>query len=356
MEQNKSIRLHYFDMLKGVAIFMVVIGHVLTMCIREIDNAVLFKFVEKIHMPVFFFISGYFTYKVIKDGKLAIPDVKARAKQLLIPFFAVSTLWIYYFPHSGLQSPFDSTWEGLYFSTGKNGYWFTLCLFEIILLYCALISVLERCKSVAAKFAVVVAVWIVLGLLTKFVFTEKINSLIGVPLLFEFFPVFMFGIMARSVKETFDNVTSDSKWITIAIVAGSFLMYYVCWSWEFSLPVECVDIARQLLYVCVVIVSISVAKSWSFRAFGTENPRGSISGRVCEYIGRQSLAVYLLHYFFLFPLTVLREPLIEMNLGFVPTLIFASFFASIIIAVTLGANYIICHSKPLALLLTGKEK
>ena len=57
-------RLHYFDVLKGLAIFMVVIGHVLTMCIRDIDSAVLFKLVEKIHMPLFFFISGYFTYKV----------------------------------------------------------------------------------------------------------------------------------------------------------------------------------------------------------------------------------------------------------------------------------------------------
>lgn len=46
-------RLHYFDMLKGMAIFMVVIGHVITFCIREIDSTFLFKLVEKIHMPLF---------------------------------------------------------------------------------------------------------------------------------------------------------------------------------------------------------------------------------------------------------------------------------------------------------------
>lgn len=33
------------DVMKGVAIFLVVMGHVLTMCIREIDRASLFKFI-----------------------------------------------------------------------------------------------------------------------------------------------------------------------------------------------------------------------------------------------------------------------------------------------------------------------
>lgn len=31
-------RLPYFDILKGIAIFMVVMGHVLTMCVHEIDR------------------------------------------------------------------------------------------------------------------------------------------------------------------------------------------------------------------------------------------------------------------------------------------------------------------------------
>lgn len=82
-----KMRLHHFDMLKGIAIFLVVVGHVLTMCIRDIDNAVLFKFVEKIHMPIFFFISGYFTYKLNEKGRLKMPNLLSRAKQLLIPFF-----------------------------------------------------------------------------------------------------------------------------------------------------------------------------------------------------------------------------------------------------------------------------
>ena len=39
---------------------------------------------------------------------------------LIIPFFVVGTLWIFYFPHSGLQSPLKPGFNGLYFDIWKN--------------------------------------------------------------------------------------------------------------------------------------------------------------------------------------------------------------------------------------------
>ena len=44
-------RILYFDLLKGTAIFLVVMGHALTMCIRDIDAAPLFKIVSQVHSP-----------------------------------------------------------------------------------------------------------------------------------------------------------------------------------------------------------------------------------------------------------------------------------------------------------------
>lgn len=72
------------DLLKGIAIFMVVMGHVLTMCIRDIDAATLFKIIGEVHMPIFFFISGWFTYKATADGRIRRPDLRRRAMQLLV--------------------------------------------------------------------------------------------------------------------------------------------------------------------------------------------------------------------------------------------------------------------------------
>lgn len=356
VETMQKVRLHHFDMLKGIAIFMVVMGHVLTMCIRDIDSAVLFKFVEKMHMPIFFFISGYFTYKVTEQGRWIMPKLWARAKQLLVPFFVVSALWIYYFPHSGLGSPFTSTWEGLYMDAGKNGYWFTLCLFELMLVYCVMALVLSHCRTILRKIAAVVGGWAILYILTHYLLSDNINNVFGLLAVTDFYPIFMVGVLARSERTAFERITSSSTWITLALIAGGILMYYVCWPWEFTLPGECLDVARTLLYFCVVIVAVSVVKPWSERAFCENRPQGTLMARMWECVGTQSLAIYLLHYFLLFPMPAFREILIGMHLNLIPTLIVAAFFAAIIITVTLGVNYVIGHSRLLALLLTGKTK
>ena len=307
-------------------------------------------------MPIFFFISGYFTYKLCEDRKINTPNLFSRAKQLLIPFFVVSTLWIYYFPNSGLQSPFESTWEGLYFSVGKNGYWFTLCLFEVVLLYSVLTPILSICRRVLSRIVIILLSCTVLYALSKFVLPEQINSLIGMPLLCEFFPVFMFGVLAKSEQNTFDKIVASDVLITVSLLLGSVLMYFVCWYWEFSVSIEIVDLAKQFLYICVIIVAIAVVKPWADRAFDENSSNGNFMARLWEYLGTQSLAIYLLHYFFLFPMAVFREPLQGMNLNLVPTLIVSVFFASIIIVVTLGVAHIISKSKLLSLLLIGKIK
>ena len=72
-------RIEYFDLLKGIAIFLVVMGHALTMCIRGIDAAFLFKLIGQVHMPIFFFISGFLTYK----DTFAPPALKKRFLQLI---------------------------------------------------------------------------------------------------------------------------------------------------------------------------------------------------------------------------------------------------------------------------------
>ena len=79
-------------MLKGIAIFMVVMGHVLTMCVREIDRAAIFKFIGEVHMPLFFFISGWMAMRLGEGGNVATPSLLPRAKRLLLPMLGASTL------------------------------------------------------------------------------------------------------------------------------------------------------------------------------------------------------------------------------------------------------------------------
>ncbi|MCC8038771.1 MAG: acyltransferase [Bacteroidales bacterium] len=363
-------RLTYFDIIKGIAIFMVVMGHVLTMCVRDIDSAVLFKMIKNIHMPLFFFISGFFTFKVTAEGRpFAFPKLGQRAVQLLVPFVVVSALWIWYYPHSGLRSPLVSTFHGLYADVWKNGYWFTLVLFEIIVIYWAT-ALVYRAVGVKAsdrpygEIPIAVAIWVVLCAIQMLV-----PILITVRFSWEFvaayYPVFMFGVFARKYRDWFLPWVQRGSTMTVAIILGALLIYLLMYPWEFPF-MEWWGVSLvipPLLHAALVPIAFGTVIPWT-QGSGNVSPQGegsqsaSSNPTPCQrywiLLGKESLAIYLLHYFFLFPLTSLQEPLRALSLGFTPTFVLAAVVAFIVIALVLGVNYIIQKSPLLALLLTGK--
>ena len=344
-------RFPHFDVIKGIAILIVVMGHVMIFGIHKIDSAFIFKITEKLHMPLFFFISGYFTYKLI-DGKIGLPNIISRFKQLIIPFFCVSTLWIYYFPHSGIESPLNSTWEGLYSDGWKNGYWFTLSLFELILIYCAIVPLFNRIRNVAFQIAIVTVLYAIIGVFIQ-IDDASINAYIGLPLIYQFLPIFFAGIFARKYADKFNMVVTNNIAITTSILLGGFLLYYACYFWEFpQISDSIVGFATSLVHIAVVIVAFAVVKPWCECEFSKESPSKII--KVLQYIGKESLAIYLLHYFFLFPMTSLRQPMIDMAFGFVPMFVVSFIVSCAIIAIVLGIKSIISKSKLLSMLILGK--
>lgn len=343
-------RIKYFDLLKGMAIFLVVMGHALTMGIREIDSAFLFKIIKEVHMPLFFFISGYMTYKI----SFKRPDLGKRFKQLMIPFFIMSALWIWYFPHSGLQSPLNSTFEGLYTDGWKNGYWFTLCLFEIFLLYYPISYILNRISKASLQILFTLIFYVGLILVNIFIPTQ-LNGILGFDLLTCFFPVFMIGIFANKYKEEYQYITSGNYWFIIGLILFAFAWYYMAYFWEFpQIPSWFKSIATPIEHLGLVIVAVTLIRPWSEKEYA-DNSKPSHIARYFNYLGQESLSIYLLHYFFLFPLTVLQAPLRELGLNFVPLLLISMVVAFCVIAVTLFINYLIQCNKTLSFLLIGKS-
>lgn len=65
-----------FDILKGVAIILVIVGH----C----DIGGLLPFIDSFHMPLFFFVSGFFLKK-----RPLIEEIQTSAKRLFVPYVFV---------------------------------------------------------------------------------------------------------------------------------------------------------------------------------------------------------------------------------------------------------------------------
>lgn len=342
-------RLEYLDVIKGVAILLVVMGHVLTMCIRNIDQAFVFKLIGETHMPLFFFISGFFTYKANNNTTFTTPNLFQRFKQLIIPFFIVSSLWLLYFPHSKLDSPLHTTISGLYTDVWKNGYWFTLCLFEIILIYSLNCIIFKRIKSVYCHFIAILIITTIIGITSFYILPQEISNLLSLPLVFQFYPIFMIGVMAKKFQGQFLNFICDQRIFTLNLLIAVPLIYSICYYWELPwLPIESIFILKYLFHITLACIAIKIAKVWC-------NENHNISIKIFSKLGKESLSIYLLHYFFLFPLGFLQEPLREMGLSVIPTVITALLVAIIIISFVLAINYSISQSKILALLLTGKN-
>lgn len=354
-------RIPYFDLIKGVAIFMVVMGHALTMCIRGIDSAFVFKLIAQVHMPLFFFVSGYFTFKATKAGGWATPNLKKRFLQLMVPFFTMSALWTLYFPHSGLQSPLATNLHDLYQSYWKSGYWFTLCLFELMLIYWPLSRVLSRLRRVWQQVAVMLAAYGVLIALSVTLADEDANvDWAGFGLLAQFFPVFMIGAMAHRLREGFERLRSKQWCVTASVVGFGVLWYALVYPWdmpwgECTVAVTAIKFAAMpLMHFALVVVALALIEPWSARQYAP-GVRPNAVTRFFHLLGNESLGIYLCHYFFLFPLTALQEPMRQLALQAMPLTVVAAAVALAVTAATLLAIAVIKRSRLLAFLLIGQS-
>lgn len=143
MEQCK--RIDWIDILRGIGIFFVVLGHIL-------HNDLIVKWIFSFHLPIFFFISG-FLYKK-RDIKI---DLVKRIKTILIPyyFFGILNLlyWIlferkYRYETQSVYDAFLGLITGNYqYLTFNIHLWFLPCFFSALLIY----NILRRyfnCKIV----------------------------------------------------------------------------------------------------------------------------------------------------------------------------------------------------------------
>lgn len=355
-----SKRILHFDVLKGIAIFMVVMGHVIAMCIRGLDGAFLFKFIEQTHMPIFFFISGYLTYAATGQSSFKAPNLKKRFMQLIIPFLVITPLWVLYFPHSGLQSPLSDNLPALYRAYWKDGYWFTLCLFELFLVYYPLSLLLSRLHRSWAQIVAIVATYAVLIVMAVLFSDEEAGvDYPGLGLLARFFPIFIMGVMAHRWRGAFDKACHNSAWITTAVVTFAVAFFIVAYRWDMPWA-ENNTVAAAINYLLMppmqlslIVLAIAMAEPWCSREFQSERQPGRIA-RYFNLLGHKSLGIYLLHYFFLFPLTALQQPLKQMALSAVPLAVVAAVVAVAIVAVTLLVIYALERSRLLAFLFLGQ--
>ena len=83
-ESISNNRLREMDIYKAIAIIMVVYGHVIA------NTSDLYTgFISFVHMPIFYFVSGFFLYKELKKYS-AKELIKKKCRRLVVPYFVWS--------------------------------------------------------------------------------------------------------------------------------------------------------------------------------------------------------------------------------------------------------------------------
>ena len=119
-------RLTYIDIIKGLAILLVVLGHAIQAINDDFDSSLLFRYIYSFHMPLFMAVSGFLSYKPAHRQ-----SIYKRFYQLMIPFFC----WMivnHLLMHFTLPSFDDITNVVKY---PDRGLWYLWALFFISLIY-----------------------------------------------------------------------------------------------------------------------------------------------------------------------------------------------------------------------------
>ena len=82
--EQSRVRLSWLDVLKGIGIILVAIGHIYS-------NQIFFDWLYSFHMPLFFLAAGW----VYKE-KTVLTDIKRRIQTIVIPYFSFGFLVLIY--------------------------------------------------------------------------------------------------------------------------------------------------------------------------------------------------------------------------------------------------------------------
>ena len=272
-------RICYLDALKCFAIFFVIEGHVrkFGMGINSYDNLsslMLYTF----DLPVFFFISGFLAYKdKTYDVKMIAKEILKKIKYLVIPaivFLTASCL----INHRGFYYLVEH---------GFGRYWFTITLFEYFLIYYFLLALFP--KGIVKILLIVISLAGMSLLSYKSGFGPRI---LDTNHLCKYFYFFSLGVFARMYQTTFDKIIHNEGFKSIVILGFFFLLFLMDYK-LFPVPVFHLlrDIILRVMGTAIVVM-----------LFALHSSTWEASGRVIKLIndiGKKSLAIYLLQYFFL---------------------------------------------------------
>lgn len=267
--------------MRGIAMLMVIFCHVEGFCLGIQEKEIIASVISIPMLSNFFFISGLFTPPIFHK------HLKNRMLYLMLPTITMFLLYVgaYYGNYVKLIECVGNEY--------KWGYWFTFVLFLMNVIHCLVSTVYVKCRKQEnnSKGAIILLPLVIIAILLHILKLWDWNyneafycQWMGLRLLAEHFPYYILGV-ACSLYRTKWHRLINNEWITGAVAVafaglqmhsgsgfykalmigflGIFLLYKYCFAYQ--------DVLSEQTFI----------------------------GRQLSLIGRHTLPVYLIHYFFI---------------------------------------------------------
>lgn len=293
--QPPKKRVLFIDAMRGFTMFLVVLGHVFVFGLGYGEKeSVLSSFFITFRMPMFFFISGYIGFKAIEKWTFDFywSNLCKKAQVQLIPTIVFFTLWCCAFGKDLVET---------FLTTGATVYWFTVVLFEMFVVY---FSVAFLSHAISQKLFNPIMICIVFATIyiLSFCFRPtQITGILSIRAFCRYFQFFCIGLLCRRYNEKFMSVITRQEIVTGLIVLFVALFVFM-WSCPWGKESFFYKANHDLLirYVGLFLVFALFAKNADFF-----NRNGRVS-QVMQFVGRRTLDIFLIHYFFLPDIHCLR--------------------------------------------------
>ena len=352
-----KIRLSWLDALRGFTMILVVANHIsLNSFLEDWKKSAALSFLMLFRMPLFFFVSGFLSYKASQVWN------RHECSQLLLKKMRVQlipTAFFFLLFCLLMNKNFLSTVETYLMNNMKGGYWFTLVLLWMFVVYYLFAWVESKLSlpswlPITLLFLLSMACYETCYLPKLFPWAEGhrhggvewMNAL-SLSRLMMYLPFFVAGNIVRRYWSRVEQLM-DSRWffplllaITLAAAVEYIKLHTLRMAWA-NIPAT---IAKFGMIGVVVMV---------FRHYQDYFNDSTRVGRMLQSIGRRTLDIYLLHYFFFPHLPEIGAYLNRHQPNFVVDVVLSCGLACMVIAFCMLVSKIIRINPILAKWLLGK--
>lgn len=297
--QQPTKRIEYIDALRGFTMILVVFSHVEWFSF-DLRSSFINDLFISFRMPLFFFISGLIGYKanVVWDKAMWWKMSKKKMLVQILPTIVFGLTFACLYKRNSIQD--------FICNESKIGYWFTIVLFEMFLLVYTMNFALHCCSPKHSKLIKLITLGIIAcGLFVARMVPEWFPSskntfdILSLHQTIKYFPFFAFGYICSMYKDVFNRFINNKYMITLIIVLFATLFYakfvFLTPNAGNSIIIFLLEIITEMITgILGLLIVYNTFKTYA-DTFGSDKK----IGRTLQNIGKRTLDIYLLHFFFL---------------------------------------------------------